>query len=297
MKVTIATAPCSWGVWYPDGTPSGTPWNTFLDQAASAGYQALELGPIGYLPANYQELSTELEKRSLSVCAGTACYAFDQISNLESIREELNSLCTLLVQMNAKYLVTMDESNVGRFGEKKSALTPSQSNKYLQIIREMAAFTFQEYGIKTVFHPHIKSLYEYENEIQNLMEATGIDLCFDTGHHTYSNGSPEAGDRSSLDFLLKYPERIAYLHFKNVDGHIKKRVLEENLDSDQAFDLDVMCDLEDGIIDFRELKTVLETINFEGIGVIEQDMPRATTDQAFTSAKRNLNFLKEIDLV
>ena len=206
-------------------------------------------------------------------------------------------MCTLLVQMNAKYLVTMDESDVGRFGEKKSDLTPSQSNKYLQIIREMAAFTFQEHGIKTVFHPHIKSLYEYENEIQNLMEATGIDLCFDTGHHTYSNGSPEAGDRSSLDFLLKYPERIAYLHFKNVDGQIKKRVLEENLDSDQAFDLDVMCDLEDGIIDFRELKTVLETINFEGIGVIEQDMPRATTDQAFTSAKRNLNFLKEINLV
>ena len=46
MKITIATAPCSWGVWYPDGTPSGTPWHTFLDQAASAGYQALELGPI-----------------------------------------------------------------------------------------------------------------------------------------------------------------------------------------------------------------------------------------------------------
>ena len=55
-----------------------------------------------------------------------------------------------------------------------------------------------------------------------------------------------------------------------------------------------MCDLEDGIIDFRELKTVLETINFEGIGVIEQDMPRATTEQAFTSAKRNLNFLKRL---
>ena len=100
-----------------------------------------------------------------------------------------------------------------------------------------------------------------------------------------------------MDFLLKYHERIASLHFKHVDGKIKKRVFEENLDSDQALDLDVMCDLEDGIIDFRELKTVLETINFEGIGVIEQDMPRATTEQAFTSAKRNLNFLKEINLV
>ena len=297
MKVTIATAPCSWGVWYADGTPSGTPWRTFLDQAASAGYQALELGPVGYLPANYKELLTELKKRSLWVCAGTACYAFDQISKLDTIRDELDLLCKLLVQVNAKYLVTMDESDVGRFGEKKSDLTFSQSKKSFQIIREMAEFTHQEHGIKTVFHPHIKSLYEYENEIQSLMEATGIDLCFDTGHHTYSNGSPAIRNRSALDFLLKYPERIAYIHFKNVDGDIRKRVLDENLDSDQAFDLDVMCDLEDGIIDFRELKTVLETINFKGIGVIEQDMPRASTNQAFTSAKRNLSFLKEIGLV
>lgn len=48
-NVKIATAPCSWGVWYADGTPSGTPYKVFLDQAAEAGYKALELGPDGYL--------------------------------------------------------------------------------------------------------------------------------------------------------------------------------------------------------------------------------------------------------
>ena len=36
MHVTIATAPCSWGVWYQDGKPSGTPYETFLSQAAEA---------------------------------------------------------------------------------------------------------------------------------------------------------------------------------------------------------------------------------------------------------------------
>ena len=49
LQVTIGTAPCSWGVWWPDGTPSGTPYDIFLDQAAEAGYKALELGPVGYL--------------------------------------------------------------------------------------------------------------------------------------------------------------------------------------------------------------------------------------------------------
>jgi len=297
MKVTLATAPCSWGVWYPDGTPSGTHYTTFLDQATAAGYDALELGPFGYLPNKIEELKRELEKRSLSVCSGTVCYAFDQIQKLTHVKDELDQLCNLLQKLNANYLVAMDESDVGQFSEKKEFISDELKAHYFQIIRDLADYTFKQYGIKTVFHPHIKSLFEYEVEIEKLIEKTQIDLCFDTGHHAYCNGGTKKGDRSALDFILKYPESIAYIHFKNVEGAIRKRVVEEGLDSDQAFKMDVMCDLEDGIIDFNELKVVLEKINYKGIGVIEQDMPRATSDQAFAAAKRNLNFLKRIGIV
>ena len=61
LHVVIGTAPCSWGVWWPDGTPSGTPWNVFLDQAAAAGYSALELGPVGYLPTDLEQLKDEID--------------------------------------------------------------------------------------------------------------------------------------------------------------------------------------------------------------------------------------------
>ena len=66
LQVTIGTAPCSWGVWWPDGTPSGTPYDIFLDQAAEAGYKALELGPVGYLPTDIGQLREELARRDLS---------------------------------------------------------------------------------------------------------------------------------------------------------------------------------------------------------------------------------------
>ena len=72
LQVTIGTAPCSWGVWWPDGTPSGTPYDIFLDQAAEAGYKALELGPVGYLPTDIGQLREELARRDLSICGGTA---------------------------------------------------------------------------------------------------------------------------------------------------------------------------------------------------------------------------------
>ena len=61
IQVTIGTAPCSWGVWWPDGTPSRTPYNVFLDQAAQAGYKTLELGPVGYLPTDVEQLRDELD--------------------------------------------------------------------------------------------------------------------------------------------------------------------------------------------------------------------------------------------
>lgn len=161
----------------------------------------------------------------------------------------------------------------------------------------MGEFTRDTYGIEVVYHPHIKSMIETEAEIERLMDYTGLRLCFDTGHHAYVNGDGARGETSAIDFMKKHADKIAYLHFKNVDHDIFARVRRENLDSDTAFDLDVMCDLRDGIIDFGALRDAVDAIGFDGIGVIEQDMPRATTDEAFAAARRNLEYLREIHLI
>lgn len=296
-KVTIATAPCSWGVWYADGTPSGTPWNVFLDQAAAAGYKALELGPDGYLPTDENVLRDELTRRGLDVCSGTCCYQFDRYASFDDFRAPVEALCKRLNAFGAKYLVAMDESDVGKYSEKKAGFAPEIWNNFLEKIRRMGEFTKNEFGIEVVYHPHIRTMIETEAEIERLMDYTGLRLCFDTGHHAYVNGDGSRGETSAINFMKKYPDKIAYLHFKNVDYEIFRQVREQGLDSDTAFDRDVMCDLRDGIIDFNALRDTIDEIGFEGIGVIEQDMPRATTDQAFASARRNLDYLREIHLI
>jgi inosose dehydratase len=295
--IVIATAPCSWGVWYADGTPSGTPWQTFLDQAALAGYKSLELGPDGYLPGDKELLRAELEKRKLEACAGTACYRFDQYENFAGFREQAAALCARIADFDAKYLVTMDESDVGTYSEKKKNYTPALWKKYFVMFKELGRFTQEEFGIETVYHPHIRSLIETKDEITRMMDHTGLRLCFDTGHYAYVEGGVEQNDQSVIDFIRAYPEKIAYLHFKNVDGRIRKEALDRGLSSNEAFDIDVMGDLKDGIINFTGLKAVLDEINFNGIGVIEMDMPRASTEQAFNAAKRNLAYLREIRMI
>lgn len=295
--VKIATAPCSWGVWYADGTPSGTPYDVFLDQAAEAGYKALELGPDGYLPTDEGKLREALQKRGLEVCAGTACYQFDKEASFDSFRPRVEALCKRLSAFGAKYLVTMDESDVGDYSEKKESLSAGEWNAFLTKIDAMGKFTKNEFGIDVVYHPHVKTMIETEDEIIRLMDFTGLDLCFDTGHHAYANGDGARGETSAINFMRRFKERIAYLHFKNVSYDVLQKTRAEHLTSDEAFDIDVMCDLEDGIIDYQALKSVIDEIGFDGIGVIEQDMPRATTAEAFAAAKRNLEYLRALHII
>lgn len=296
-NITIATAPCSWGVWYADGTPSGTPYDLFLKQASEIGYKALELGPDGYLPTEADRLQEILAQHGLSVCAGTACYAFDRYDNFEGFRPQIEALCGRIRSLGGRYLVTMDESDVGLYSEKKADYSAALWTKYLAMFQTLGQFTEEEFGIQTVYHPHIKSLIETEEEIIRLMDYTGLSLCFDTGHHAYVNGNGQPGDSSAPEFLRRYASRIPYLHFKQIDGTVYAKVRAEHIDSDTSFDINVMCDLPDGIIDFKEIKRVLDDIGFDGIAVVESDMPRATNKQAAASAKRNLDYLKEIHMM
>lgn len=148
-----------------------------------------------------------------------------------------------------------------------------------------------------VFHPHAGTAIEYTSEIERMLSLGEVYLCFDTGHHAFSNGGVEKGDQSALDFIRAHTDRIVYLHFKNVDGEIRKRAKEENWGMMQAFMNQVMCDLEDGIIDFEQLRDLLAEIGFEGSAIIEQDMFKVTTDFAFQTAKKNLQYLRRIGMI
>jgi inosose dehydratase len=69
MNARIGTGPDSWGVWFSED-PRQTPWQRFLDEAAEAGYEWIELGPYGYLPTDLPTLRAELDRRGLKM-AGT----------------------------------------------------------------------------------------------------------------------------------------------------------------------------------------------------------------------------------
>ena len=107
MEIRIATAPCSWGVFYADGGTSGVPCETFLRQAAEAGYSEIELGPEGYLPEDGALLREALERSHLTVCAGTATIPFGILS-ADACRDWVTPLAERLAALEVRDMVVMD---------------------------------------------------------------------------------------------------------------------------------------------------------------------------------------------
>ncbi len=294
MKVEIATCPCSWGVFWADGSPSHTPANVFMDMAAGSGYVGIELGPVGYLPTTKAELDREFGPRGLVARAGTACYEIDEMASFEDVRERATSLCSLLRDLDVHYLVMMDESKFGKSRKAKAEAPRSRILKNYNIIKDYVEFA-KGYGVTVVYHPHDRSIVETEQEILDLMEVSGCMLCLDFGHHQLDNAkTADFGDRTAIDFFLKHHERIPFLHFKNTDAKALAARLADPEGEDEGCPF---CPLSEGVIDFKELKRALESVNFDGIGVVEQDMAHAKPEESFELSKKNREYLHEIGMI
>lgn len=116
--ITLTCAPCCWGV--DDVTNPHLPaWETVLDQAAAAGFGGLELGPYGYMPLDVTVLTEALDRRGLSIVAGTIFDDLVSPANRDNLLRQTDDICALIAALPkpathrgqrfpAPYLTVMD---------------------------------------------------------------------------------------------------------------------------------------------------------------------------------------------
>ena len=95
MICKFSSCPGSWGI-EDSKNPDNTPWAIVLDEIRSIGFDALELGPYGYLPAEPALLTEELNERKLQIVAGTL---YDDLVSEESfhrILQKTHEICRIL---------------------------------------------------------------------------------------------------------------------------------------------------------------------------------------------------------
>ena len=285
-QIRIGTAPDSWGVWFPND-PKQIPWQRFLDEVQAAGYHWLELGPFGYLPTDPAQLADELAKRDLQLSAGTVFTGFHKGEDQwKRAWDQALDVAGLVSQLGVEHLVVIPDlwrSDATAEVLESRNLENDQWKKLAAGHDKLGQALLEEFGIKQQFHSHADSHVGTYREVERFLEETDqafTNLCLDTGHFAYYLGD-------NVKLMTKYPDRIGYLHLKQVEPNILADVLKNDMPFVEAVALGVMT--EPGFEGVPELAPIIEKaaeINPEMFAIIEQDMYGCAIDFPFPIAQR-----------
>ena len=270
-KLIIGTAPDSWGVWFPEDEKQ-TPWQRFLDEVAEAGYRWIELGPYGYLPTDPQTLARELKARDLRVSAGTVFTAFHRGHEQWDLAwEPARKVAELTAAMDGQHVVVIPaqwrDDKTGREMEPRT-LEDRQWEDLARGHDRLGKVLQEEFGLYQQFHSHADTHVETMEQIERFLAATDpkyTTLCLDTGH-------AEFGGADSVTLIERYPERIGYLHLKQIDPDVLAEVRRHDWDFGRATAEGVTIEPPHGLPDLRLVIEAAEKLDRPLFGIVEQDM-------------------------
>ena len=288
----IGTAPDSWGVWFAND-PLQTPWRRFLDEVAEAGYHYVELGPFGYLPTDPSQLCDELTARDLDVSAGTIFTGFHRTDaeEREAVWRQVHEVARLTAAVGGAHIVVipaMWRDDVTGDAVENEHLTPEQWEKLFTGHNELGQVLQEEYGLRQQFHSHADSHVCSQEQITRFLEGTDpefVTLCLDTGHAEY-------GGASSSEIIRQHPERVEYLHLKQIDPTVMDTVRRDNLTWAAANRAGVMVEPPSGLPDLAEVIDEVEKLDRSVYCIVEQDMyPVRSFDVPLPIATRTRRYL------
>jgi inosose dehydratase len=287
--IRVGTAPDSWGVWFPDD-PHQTPYTRFLDEVAASGYQWIELGPFGYLPTDPAQLADELAARNLKLSAGTVFEHLHQDHAWDSVWKQIEDVAKLTAAVGGKHVVVIPEMwrdpATGAVLEGRE-LSDEQWRRKTEGMDRLGKAMFESYGVRAQYHPHADSHVDTEEHVYRFLDSTHsefVNLCLDTGHISYCGGD-------NIRIITKYPERIGYLHLKQVNTDVRARVAEEDLPFGEAVRLGAMTEPPLGIPEMPPLLDTIERLGIDVFAIVEQDMYPCPPDAPLPIAQRTRRYL------
>jgi inosose dehydratase len=265
---------------------------TVLDEISASGYAATELGD-GF-PRDPATLRSAIASRGLklpSAWCGLGFFAASAAADLAHTR----AIAGLLSAVGATFINLADQSTPERMavaGRAEAAdaprLSPGQWDDFAERA-VMAAAVAREAGLQPLFHLHAGTWVETRAELEELLRrvpAEILKLVWDVGHALYGGVDP-------IDVVSAHPERIAYIHLKDVDGSVLETLRRERLGFGDGIRRRVFTELGRGLLDVPALLTALRDINYSGWLMVEQD---STWLPAAESARVSRDYLRGLGL-
>ena len=308
MTIRVANAPCSWGTI--EGFGEAVPWQTMLDELVESGYEGTELGDLGYLPSEPDELRAALSSRGLVMLGGFEGVPLRRPEVVRERRERMLAIARLLASVadvgnpgRPPWFILADDTadapqrmaKAGRITTAE-ALDASERRRFAANAEEVARVVLGETGLRTLYHHHCGHHVETPDEIDAFLDATDpelLNLVFDTGHAAYGSGQDDGGIATEL--LERWWERVAYVHLKDCHPEVSARARREGWDYRRAVGEGVFCELGNGSVDFAAVIALLRRRGYGDWVTVEQDvLPGMGTPKA--SAERNRTTLRALGL-
>jgi inosose dehydratase len=288
-KLTIGTAPDSWGVWFPSD-PEQLPASQFLREVTEAGYGWIELGPYGYLPKDSGELQDLLDQHHLRVLAGTVFSHLHQADSWDYTWQQVTDVAKLTQAVGGQHIVVIPEPwrdhKTGAPKEDRE-LTPEQWTSLTSGHDELGRRILDDYGLHVQFHSHADSHVGHQPDIERFVESTDpqfVNLCLDTGHVAYYGGD-------TLELIRRYPDRIGYVHLKQVDPEVIAKVHDEDISFPEAVRMGAMIEPPQGVPEMGPVLDALAGLDRELYGIIEHDLYPCPPEVPLPIARRTKTYL------
>jgi inosose dehydratase len=186
LSYRIGSAPVSFGAWNLEASrsPSVPPPERVLTEVAAAGYDGLELGPLGWLePASIAAHGLELPGAYVSIPFGAGLGPLDATLD---VFDAVASDARPILAEGGDTQTPLDTGDVARAVDHARAR-----------------------GYEPTFHHHLGTRVETRADIELLLERVDVPLLLDTGHLAAVGVDPIAAldDRRG---------RIDYVHLKDV---------------------------------------------------------------------------------
>lgn len=196
-----------------------------LDDCARIGFDGIEKGHK--FPTTVDGLKRVLDPRGLRFVSGWHSTNL-LINTVETEKATMQPFLDLLKGMGSKVIIVCETSNAIHGTDDvavndRPRLEEGQWAAFGAGLEALAVFAAAQ-GITLVYHHHMGTIIETEDEIDRLMTVTGpaVHLLLDTGHCYFGGGDPQR-------LAEKHMARVRHIHAKNVRPPIMREVREQGL--------------------------------------------------------------------
>jgi inosose dehydratase len=284
MSVRIGANPICWSNDDMRELGADISLETCLRDASSIGFEGMEKGHK--MPTDAAALEAVLHRFGLAYVSGwysSELLLRDAAAEMVALRSHLD----LLKAMGCKVLVFAETSNaihgdVSKPLSQRPVMKEGGWKEFGRRMTDVAAATLAE-GVRLVYHHHMGTVVQSEQDIDAMMAATGpeVHLLLDTGHATFAGADPVA-------LAKRYLNRISHVHAKDIRPDVMAKSRAQDWSFLKSVVEGVFTVPGDGIVDYAGVFAALPGYSGWVVLEAEQDPKKAPPLQYATMGYQNL---------